>query len=236
MNALTPIHCPGCGAPVPLVDQAATQCAYCRGPVTVPPQYLQAVAMRRDTVAARRAAEPLWARLAAGSSPRWRQIGGAVMALLPPVLTGIGAQLDPPLGTASLFALCTLPGLAPGAAIFVWGASADVTRRAACAALYASPPPSPGAPPGCRHCGAPLAVEPGALACTCLYCGTDSLVKEIPVGALAAARETAVASLREAATKLRLRLWGVRLALLGIAIFVVALGVALHAAQLRLQG
>lgn len=220
---------------MPLVERATSQCVFCGKEVAIAPNYLQATAMRRTAVAARRAAEPLWARLAAGSSPVWGRAGGALMVLAPPLFTGVGLGVDPPLGTASVFAICALPALVPGAALFVWGASSDVTRRDAQAGLFAKPPTKPGTPPGCRTCGAPLAVEHGALACTCLYCGTDSLVKGIPMQAIASERETAVASLREAAGKLRLRLWLVRLALTGIAVFVVVLSLALYAAQRLLQ-
>lgn len=54
-------------------------------------------------------------------------------------------------------------------------------------------------------------------------------------GELASARPP-WAPLREAADRLRLRLWLVRLALVGIAVFVVGLALALHGAQLAGAG
>ena len=43
-------------------------------------------------------------------------------------------------------------------------------------ALAALPPVASGAPPRCRMCGAPLLLEPSAIAATCGYCSTDSVV------------------------------------------------------------
>lgn len=51
--------------------------------------------------------------------------------------------------------------------------------------LAAAPAPAGGAE-GCRSCGAPLSVAPGAVAARCLYCQTESLVN---VSGLLAARE-----------------------------------------------
>jgi hypothetical protein len=46
-------------------------------------------------------------------------------------------------------------------------------------ALAALPPPGEGKPPRCRLCGAPLHLEPAALAATCGYCLADSLVTRL---------------------------------------------------------
>src|SRR5690606_244006 len=119
--------------------------------------YLEAVSLRRDAVAARRAAEPKWARLSAGSSPWWKRVGGALMMLGPPVLTAVGFSTEPARATASIFATFTLPALFPGGLIFVWGSTADATRDGVKESLAARPPARQGEPPCCRECGAPLA-------------------------------------------------------------------------------
>lgn len=49
-------------------------------------------------------------------------------------------------------------------------------REALRACLCAAPPTTRGGPSRCHGCGAPLAVEPGALGVRCLYCGSDNLV------------------------------------------------------------
>jgi hypothetical protein len=234
VSALTPIICGGCGAAVPLVDAAQQICAFCHHVVVIPPSYLQAVTGRRAAVAARKAAEPKWQRLSSGSSPWWKGIGGALMALAPPTLTAVGFSMQPAHTTAAVFALFTLPSLMPGGVVFVWGATADLTREGYQNALAARPPDKHGAPPNCRECGAPLAVAAGELSCTCLYCGTDSLVSNIPLTAISTERRQALSSLDDATRALRLRLWLVRLALLGVGAFLVGISLALYWAQLRL--
>jgi hypothetical protein len=98
--------------------------------------------------------------------------------------------------------------------------------------LAAAPPARAGAPPSCRECGAPLAVEEGALAATCAYCGTDSLVADLPTTAESRARRRAAErTLAEAADALARRrrllaLGGLGL-LVGVGGLSAALGVAL---------
>ncbi len=235
MNALEPIHCQRCGAAVPLIDAPEQTCRYCEHAVETPPEYLDAVHARRDIVAARKAAEPKWRRLAAGSSPWWMIAGGALMTLAPPTATAVGFSLEPAQSTALIFALMTLPSLFPGSLVFVWGATSDLTRDGVRAMVAARPSDKEGAPPECRVCGAPLEVSNAELSCTCLYCGTDSLVTDIPVTAISAERRQAFGSLERATRVLRLRLWVVHLALVLFAVFLGGLAVALYAAHRHLQ-
>lgn len=235
MSALAPLHCDHCAAPIPLVDASAQICPFCQHTLVTPPAYIEAVSLRRETVAARRAAEPQWQRLAAGSSPWWQIIGGAMMTLGPPILTAVGLSAEPARSTAAVFALFTLPSLLPGGVVSVWGATADISRAGVERSLAARPASRAGAPPHCRECGAPLAVAKGELSCTCLYCGTDSLIRDIPLRALAAERSHAITSLSDAASAIRRRMWMVRLAILGITTVLFGIAFALYIAQQRLQ-
>src|SRR5689334_9469916 len=45
------------------------------------------------------------------------------------------------------------------------------------AAFAASPPATPGEPPNCRQCGAPLSVQPDDVLVRCIYCEAESLVR-----------------------------------------------------------
>ena len=202
--------------------------------MVTPPAYLEAIALRRDTVAARQAVEPKWRALAAGSSPSWGYVGGALLVLLPPIATGFGLTLEPEVTRTGIFALFTLPTLCPGAVVFVWGATADATKRNYHGALAARPAAKAGEPPGCRSCGAPLAVGPSDLSATCLYCGTDSFLSDLPIDALSTDLGEALTTLEQAARALTLRLRLVRLALLGTAVVVVGLAGALWWAQQQL--
>lgn len=234
MTALAPLQCASCGAAVPLVDAAQHPCPFCQHTISTPPDYLQAVSLRREAVAARKAAEPQWQRLAAGSSPWWKILGATALTFAPPVLTAIGLAAEPAHATASVFALFTLPALLPGGILYVWGATSDASHRGMQSALAARPPKSEGAPPTCRVCGAPLAVGEGDISCTCLYCGTDSLVSAMPT-AIHSEHGKALSSLADATRAVRLRSWLVRLALLGIAAVIIGFSFALYWAQTQLS-
>ena len=67
-------------------------------------------------------------------------------------------------------------------------------------AFAARPPSTPGAPPNCRQCGAPLLVEPDDVVVRCIYCETESLVRldEMGMANLRTRVASAQASLAEA--------------------------------------
>jgi len=45
------------------------------------------------------------------------------------------------------------------------------------AAFAAAPPSTPGEPPNCRQCGAPLSVHPDDVVVRCIYCEAESIVQ-----------------------------------------------------------
>src|SRR5262249_16436921 len=129
--------------------------------------------------------------------------------------------------TASAFSLGALPGLLPGALVWLWAAAVGATVVDLQHALAAAPPAKPGAPPACRECGAPLVVETGAIASTCAYCGTDSLVADVGRAEADAGRKAAERTLAEAAGALARRRRMLALGLLGLFVGVGGLSVAL---------
>lgn len=89
------------------------------------------------------------------------------------------AQLSDTLGDGVVWGLMGAFVLVTGGLALVLGVYARrriVSRRRLQAALAAKPPARPGGPAGCRQCGAPLDVGPGALGVRCPYCRADNLV------------------------------------------------------------
>jgi hypothetical protein len=124
-------------------------------------------------------------------------------------------------------AFVCLPLLLPGAAVFVWASAVNETTLEVRSALGAKAPEREGTPPGCRSCGAPLDAAPEALAATCLYCGTDSLLEVMPLGALAGRLRRTLDTLRDASLALRRRR-----RLLGFGTLACTLGIAAVSALL----
>jgi len=210
MTALAPLSCPGCAAPVPLPRELGADdripCAHCGALVALSADHAAAVRASAATAAARKTIEPLWQKVTA---PAGRGLVGVALLLvvLLPVASTIAASLIPypPWGQVAIYARVTLPALFPGAALYLWSAAVAATVLRFRDAISARPPARSGAPPGCRHCGAPLTVEPEALAATCAYCGTDSLLAEVPVRSLQRKLAETVRTLDEAVRKLRAR-------------------------------
>lgn len=229
--SLRPLRCDACGNPAPLVEQPVARCGACGGDVPVPADYLQAARLHQAAAAARAAAEPVFARLTR-PSPASATAGLVLLAALPPVVT-VAANLALPLEPqAALFGLLTLPALLPGAGLWLWASAAAATALPFREALAAAAPERLEGPPGCRSCGAPLTVEPGALAATCLYCGTDSLLEVLPLSDLSRALRASLTSLRDGARALRRRRVLLGLGVTGLLLLVGALSSALIVALL----
>ena len=216
------LSCSGCGAPVPLALSETVQCEYCGTRVPVPPDYLRAPQARVREAEVRRAAEPVFERLST-DVPKWTKwVAAPSILLLPPVAALAGSLVfSPPLPVAAIAALLVLPALLPGAALWTWTSAVAATLVRFRDALGARPPSRPNGPAECRSCGAPLVVEPNALAATCNYCGTDSLLATVPVSGYTKRLSETVHTLEEANSKLRTR----RILLgLGVSAAVLAIG------------
>lgn len=222
--ALTPLRCPACDGPVPLVDAATTPCASCGAVVTLPAAHVEALRAATAAAAARAAALPAWRAVATPRSPRLATAGVALVVVLPVIATVIATVLpSPPWARLEVLALAAVPAIGPGAALYLWVHAVNATVVRVADALVAAPPAAGTSAPSCRRCGAPLTLAPDAIAATCAYCGTDSLVDRPPLATLRSRLHDTLATLDQAVAALR----GRRRALAaGGAAVVLALGAA----------
>ncbi|MBX3183103.1 MAG: hypothetical protein KIT72_17040 [Polyangiaceae bacterium] len=175
--ALTPLTCHACGGHAAVVRAAQTTCRYCGAAVPIPPEYLAAAQQLEQHEALRRAVEPKWRRLAKPTSSTLDWVAVAASFCLPPLASAVVAWFADPTPTPLVgVTLVTIPAIIPGALLSVWTFGSRATGLNLAAQLVAGPPERPGGDPSCRGCGAPLPASPGALAATCLYCRTDSLL------------------------------------------------------------
>jgi predicted RNA-binding Zn-ribbon protein involved in translation (DUF1610 family) len=226
---LTPLKCADCGGSPPLAAAAATPCPFCGASVAVPPDYARAFEAQRAAREARAAAEPLWRRLRRGAPP-WTGWVGAALVLLLPSLAVAAAHLllREPLASAEVIALFAVPALLPGGALLIASGAFKALGARFHDALAATPPAKQGDPPGCRECGAGLSPAPDALAASCAYCGTDSVLDDLPVAQLKTALSAALVTLSDGVRALRRRRATLALGVLGLALIVAALAVALR--------
>lgn len=219
---LSTLHCSQCGAALPLsVLQPNVPCAHCGAPNELPTSYLAASALRAREVEARRAAEPLWRTLADQPPRRARLIGVLAVLLLPPAVT-LAAQFLPAVRPdgARTIALFALPALLPGAVLWLWSAAVIAAAAGLRSLLSARPAARGEGSFDCRHCGAPLALEEGALSATCGYCGADSLLRGVEPGVVRRELQQALRTLADALATLRRRRLTLALGLAGVATLV----------------
>jgi hypothetical protein len=151
----------------------------------MPQVYREEVRLTRDLDSATRKAAEQWLRLAQIKVPRWWFICAAILPFV--LLTGsllillIAALLGVVSGPA-------LPGLMPYVWIIFIAAqflAANVAMKNVLvsgaknvgAAFAARPPSTPGEPPNCRQCGAPLSVQPDDIVVRCIFCDAESIVR-----------------------------------------------------------
>jgi len=196
-----PLTCRACGAPVPLPRADEGRCDSCDAPIRLPAKYRALLTEAEQARQARREAEE---RLRKLPRPFARWVASAAVGLI--VVLGAGFT------TAALIAWAfygvfesvrdmLMLGVFTPMFLVVWGvieavAASSYTRHIE--ALSALPPEEEGRKPLCRVCGAPLPLEPDALAATCDYCQTDSLVTRLA----SRRREQLERSRREVALKL----------------------------------
>lgn len=219
---LATLHCPGCGAGVPLSAGESTQCRHCRAAVVIPPEWQAAAEAHAAAERVRREVEPRWRELTTGVGAGVEGTAMGLLLLLPPLLT-IWAQIGmtPPPSPAENLGYIAFPALMPGALLWLWAATLNALVLRIRRSLRAREA-GPRGDLGCRNCGAPLAAESDAPTATCLYCGTDSVVRDLPpVLASLNDRDHALRTLGEAAQVLKRR--RVNLAL---GVMVVGCGVA----------
>lgn len=200
------LRCGGCQAPVPLSEQPEVACAHCGAAVAIPAAHREALRTAKAAEGARRAAEPLWAKLAAPLGKGASNLGLPLVVVLPIAASLVALFLpNPPLGRAQIYALATLPALVPGAMLHLWAEAVNATALRFREAMSAEPPKRGGASPSCRNCDAPLELSSEAFSVTCPYCQTDNVVTEIPSRVLKTRLREAVRTLEDATRMLRSR-------------------------------
>jgi predicted RNA-binding Zn-ribbon protein involved in translation (DUF1610 family) len=182
---LAPLLCSNCNAPLVVVDASALVCPFCGAANVMPPVYREELRLARDLDSATREAAERWMRLAHIKAPRWWLICAAIAPFV--LMTG-GLTV---LLIATLLGVVGAPAL-PGLLPYVWLTlipaqllAANVAMKNVLvsgatnvgAAFAASPPSTPGEPPNCRQCGAPLSVQPDDVLVRCVFCGAESIVR-----------------------------------------------------------
>jgi uncharacterized Zn finger protein (UPF0148 family) len=204
--AVAPLHCPSCGAPVPL-EAAAFACPFCHAAINPPEDYQRLLALRARSKQELARAERLWrfSRVLTSRPVVWLfRVGVIVWALL--VLFASAALSQDWPGMVILFAIVmvtleVIVGLAFAGAVN--DMRKMLPRLPAHAAMHI------GAGNGtCPECGAPVRFDDGRLATTCGYCGADAYRAALAEAARADAQDEerrSRKSLREAVTDVRAR-------------------------------
>jgi hypothetical protein len=183
-SRLAPLECSNCNAPLVVVDGPSLVCRFCAAVNVVPEIYREELRLARDLDSATREAAEQWLRLAHIKVPTWWLIcaalapfvlmtGGLVIVLIAGVLRTVTVDALPELLAFVWMALIPVQLLAGNVAmknVLVSGATNVGV------AFAASAPATPGAPPNCRQCGAPLSVQPDDVLVRCIYCEAESIV------------------------------------------------------------
>lgn len=231
---IAPLQCVSCNAPLAVVDDSSVACAFCQTINLIPQQYRDELRLTRDLDDATRNAAREWSRLNQLSFSRWWFIctasapfilmsGGIALIVISglvrivsrsalPLLSGVGIWLP----LIPVQAIAAVVGIRM---ILVSGAASVA------AAFAAAPPFAPGAPPGCRLCGAPLSVNEGDLVVRCMYCKAESIIylDQSAMRDLQANVVSARSSLAQAMAALAKKARLVRLETRGRALIIVAL-------------
>ena len=151
----------------------------------MPQVYREELRLTRDLDSATREAAEQWLRLAHIKVPRGLLIsaacapfvlmtGSLAVLLVAALLQVVSVQMLPELLAVIWLTLIPAQLLAANIAmknVLVSGAT-NVG-----AAFAARPPSSPGEPPNCRQCAAPLSVQPDDVLVRCIYCEAESIVQ-----------------------------------------------------------
>ena len=182
---IAPLQCVSCNAPLPVVDSSSSACPFCGASNPIPQQYRDELRLTRELDETTRNAAREWSRLHQISFPRWwfvctnfapfALISGGLAAVLVAGLTGVVSRSTLPMLSGvgiwlPLIPLQTMTAIV-GIRMIVVSGAASVG-----AAFAAKPPAGPGAPPGCRLCGAPLTVNEGDILVRCIYCKAESII------------------------------------------------------------
>ena len=178
----------------------------------MPQVYREELRLTRDLDSATRRAAEQWLRLARIKVRRWWLICAAIA---PFVLLAVGLMVLLIATLLRVVSVHTVPGLLAGVWLILIPAqllAANVAMKNVLvsgatnvgAAFAASPPSTPGEPPNCRQCGAPLSVQPDDVVVRCIYCAAESIVllDSVALETLRTRVVSAEASLAQAMTAL----------------------------------
>ena len=178
----------------------------------MPQVYREELRLTRDLDSATRKAAEQWLRLAQIKVKRWWLICAAIA---PFVLLTVGLMALLIIALLRVVSVHAVPGLLAGVWLILIPAqllAANVAMKNVLvsgatnvgAAFAASPPSSPGEPPNCRQCGAPLSVQPDDVVVRCIYCTAESIVllDSVALESLRTRVVSAEASLAQAMTAL----------------------------------
>lgn len=231
---IVPLQCVSCNAPLAVADTPSATCAFCGTSNPIPQQYRDELRLTRELDEATCNAAREWARLNEISLPRWlfvcvaltpfiSMFGGVGVVLVAglvrivsrsrlPLLSGIGIWIP-------LIPLQVIAAIVGIKMILVSGAARVGV------AFAAAPPLTPGAPPNCRLCGAPLTVNEGDLVVRCIYCKAESIVyfDQSSMRDLQMRGESARTSLAQAMAALAAKARIIRLQIRGRTLIIVAL-------------
>ncbi len=196
---MKPLSCTSCGGPVPLSTTEESACPWCEAPIPLDEAYATQREQLVEQARFRREAEPQWRQLSAEPPEGVANLSLAALLLAPSIVGMIGASTQ--LAATKIIGFAILPATLPGAAGWLWAEAIELTVRSARRSTAARRIRDDR--PGCRGCGAPLEVEPGALAASCGYCGTDSVILDAAEGE--AAVTAAAADLRSVTAALKRR-------------------------------
>jgi hypothetical protein len=212
---LAPLQCVNCNAPLLVVDAPMLVCRFCGASNAMPLVYREELRLARDLDSATREAAEQWLRLAHIRVRRWWLIcaaiapfvllTGSLAIVLGAVLLGeVSANVTPELLAGAWLTL--IPAQLLGAHVAMKNVLVSGATNVG-AAFAANPPSSPGEPPNCRQCGAPLYVHPDDVLVRCIYCETESIVRldEIEIKTLRTRVTSAQASLAAAMSALAKR-------------------------------
>lgn len=200
-GGLRPLQCGACGAPVPLADSAHVECGGCGSEVPVPEQY-RALRRSRGHLSLKQDEASAFLEILGHAPGRLGR--GLAYAHVPvvvfPVVLAVFVVVTNFLVVGPIhavaraaFATCAADTFSLRTKTLIWVGTffvavvlpyvlsrfmriREVTRQGLLDGLAASPPTHPGGPARCRKCGAPLAVEAGALGVVCDYCGVENVI------------------------------------------------------------
>jgi hypothetical protein len=209
-----------------VLDAASVACPFCGTINPIPEKHREALRLSRNLDEATQAAAREWSRVTEISLPRWCFVcaaaapfvlmaAGFVHVLVAGLLRPESRSTLPFLIGVGIW-LPLIPAQALAAKVGMMNILVSGAARVGMA-FAAIQPITPGAPPNCRQCGAPLSIRPDDILVRCMYCGAESIVSLDPrsmralqsrLGSARSSLAQAMAALATRVRLVRLETWG----------------------------